>query len=258
MKKQTLLSLLPLMFMCIVVMSSCKKKTEPEPAPTAVTDNVDMGTKTDTTINILANDTYKSGVSINVIGGQRSMSNGISTYKFDYGTIVKNSDNTLTYTSKTNTYGTVTISYTVSDDNGSSNGSLIIKRGTDAQIKTAEILNAFVAEGGLLLYSIDGDTSRIYKPTYQSLYIGYSNFSSDHLIIFSGNIMPDLISYTYSIVSDGNILTYANIDNTPVLFTVVDYFTDSAKKLDGSGYMTVKGYSIQYGGHTLIYTTPVQ
>jgi len=229
-------------------MSSCKKK-DPEPAPTVVTDNVDMGTDATTTVNVLANDSYKGGVRVDVNGSGFGI----------YGTVVLNANNTITFTSKTNFYGTATLSYTISDDNGSSSGSLIIKRGTVAQIKTAEILNAFVKEDFLVLYAIDGDTTRIYKPTYESAFIGYYNFvDHDKLQVYSDNIMPDLGSYTYSIVADGNVLTHANVDNTNVLFTVVDYFTDSAKKLDGSAYMTVKGYSIQYGGHTLVYTTQVK
>ena len=228
-----------------VVVSSCKKKDDAKPSPTVNTDNTDMGTTATATINVLANDTYSGNANVTV------NANAI------FGTVVVNSDKTVTYTPKTNFYGTATFTYNLQDDNGSSSGSLVIKRGTDAQIKTYTIINKYLPQGALALYAVDGDSSRIYKPGYLNSYIDYVGFSNNKLIIRTGGIMPNIGTNVYTILSDGNFSTLADDGSGAVIFTVLDEFTASAKKMNGSSYMTVNGYSIQYNTHKLDFTTQV-
>jgi hypothetical protein len=243
MKKTASHHLIYLFLFLSIVTISCKKK-DPEPAPTVVADNVNMGTESVVTINVLANDTYKDIVRIEVAGVKK------------YGKVAVNANNTLTFTANTNFYGTAKLQYTVTDNNGSSTGSIIIKRGTDAQIKTAEILNALASEITLYLYAIDGDSSRIYTPAYESGYFGFDDFTTNKLLITSDDVMPIIRSQRYIIVGDGNVICYDAV-NTATLFTVLDYFTASAKRLNSDDYMPVKGFSIEYNGTKLDYTTIV-
>ena len=235
-----------LLVMGTVMIYSCKKKDDAKPNPSANTVSKSF-LGTDTTINVLASDSYTGGATV-------------SASNTSHGTVVVNSDQTIKYTPKTNFYGTDSITYSLKDDNGSSSGLLILKRGTDAQIKTVNILNKYVSTNILFLYAIDGDTASaaVYASNYGAYEINYTSFSSNQLIITSNNVMPVVGSNTYSIVGDGTVHVTAD-NSTPVFFTVLDYFTATdAKKHDGSGNMTVTGYSIQYGTHKLDYTTRVQ
>lgn len=243
MKNKSIILFLSLSICGLVFVSSCKKKDDAAPSPTAATDNVDMGANASTTVNVLANDTYSGSASVTVSSNT------------NYGTIVVNNDNTITYSPKTNFFGTATYTYTVKDDNGSGSGNIVIKVGTDAQIKTYSILSAYKSMGGLALFAIDGDTSRIYKNTYLSAEVGYNLFDNNQLYVSSNNIMPRVGDYTFSIVGDGTVLTHANSDNNVVIFTVVDHFTATAKKYDGTETREVHGFTIQFGGHTLDYAT---
>ncbi len=237
-----------------ILNTSCKKK-EAEPDPTVNTDHVDMGTDAMITVDVLANDNYKGTAKLSV----SVVSQGT------YGTAVVTSDNKVLYTPNTNFYGTATLSYTLSDDNGSRTGSLVVKVGTDAQIKTKAILNTYVPGGLLWLYGVDGDTSRIYIVGYDGVdQINFHSFNSDKIKIYTDIYNPayaigkNVGDYTYSITSDGSILTYANSDHSTILLTGLEYFTASAKKHDGSGNMDVSGFTFYYAGKKLDYTTLVE
>lgn len=248
--RETMKSVMCLLLIAAMGLSSCKKKDDPKPNPSANTDNVDMGTSSTTTITVLSNDSYTGSATLTI------------TNNSNYGTLVVNTDKTITFTSRTNFYGTATLHYTLQDDNGSSTGSMIIKRGTAAQIKTYDIINKFyiLATDGLLpRYAINGDSSVTYTSSYGNYAIDYGNFSSDLFIIFSNNVVIPEIGYnTYSIASDGNLVSLANDGNSTVVLEIVGEFTKSVKKRDGSGnYMSVSGYTIKYGTDVLDFTTRI-
>lgn len=223
--------------------SSCKKSDDPKPNPSANTDNVNMGTAGVTTINVLANDSYTGNATLTI------------TNNFNYGTLVVNTDKTITFTSRTNFYGTATLNYQLQDDNGYSTGNIVIKRGTDAQIETYQTITSFVPNSSVISYAINGDTSGIYTPQYTFYGINYVGFNNDKLQVFMKNdIIPQLGNNTYSILSDGSISSVANNGST-VILQFVGPFTASAKKRDGSGqYMTVSGYTLKYGTDVFDFT----
>lgn len=233
--------------------SSCKKK-DPMPEPTVTKDSVAIGASANVTIDVLANDIYigSANLSVNITS--------------DYGTAVITGDKKVLFTPKTNFYGTATASYTLRDDNGSSTGSIVIKVGTDAQIKTTNILRTYASNKSFLpLYALNGDTSRIYKTGYvgaENIDFSYFNFTKFYIESDVNNVYAigaKTGNYPYIITSDGSLLTYANFDHSTILLTGFDYFTATdAKKHDGSGTMTVSGFTFYYGGKKLDYTTEVK
>ena len=245
MKRKSAVMLLLLAALCISA-GACKKEKE-KPATNAATDYVVMTPgQTSVTVNVLENDTYSGPTTVYAQGPYANA--GVSV-----------SNNQVTYTPKLNFYGTDTIVYDILDDNGISKGNLIVKSGTDAQIRTVQILQSYMPElitsapVFLFLYAKDGDTSAVYKNGYAGKYFWYD--FNRKLKIYSGNVMPDIGTYAYSITPQGDILTSANVDNTPVIFQVLDYFTATAKRRDGAGTVTVHGLTIKFNGHVLDYTT---
>ena len=258
MKKQTLLSLLPLVLVCVVLMTSCKKKEEPEPAPIAVTDNVDMGTDDAITINVLANDTYNDNSNVRM--------DPYTTNKL--GEFVVNANSTITFTAQTNYYGIDTVKYILSSSNGTNTtGKIIIKRGTDAQINTVKILSKYSYSNEddaipLYLFAIDGDTTNIDFFSWSYYLNGQSNnrhlqiFSDDETLIPTSGNLGSSNYHDYHIVEDGNIVAYADSDDSPFVMIFLGEFTASAKKSDGSGNTTVNGFSIECYGKKLDFTNP--
>ena len=250
MKLKTIMKNATVLCLVLFVVFSCKKKEEAKPAPTASSDSFVMnGTDVSMPLNVLANDTYSGTAKISVKDTSKLCN------------VIVNSDQTITFTPKANVYTNIVIQYTISDDNGSSVGIATIKRGTDAQIKTSEILNKFSNRHGvtgtvvdLFLYGVDGDTSYIYKNkgAYFELY-EYSELS-----INSASVMPTVsTNYTYSIGIDGVVHAFDSAHN-PIFFEVLDYFSATAKPQNQIGTVNVSGFSIRYNGKKLDYTNQVK
>lgn len=89
-----------LLLLVTIGISSCKKK-DPAPNPSANTDNVDMGTSGSTIVNVLSNDSYSGNAVLTI------------TNNFNYGTLVVNTDKTITFTSRANFYGTDYVHYNI-------------------------------------------------------------------------------------------------------------------------------------------------
>jgi hypothetical protein len=237
-----------LLFVAVLILAACKKK-DAKPAPTTNSDSFTLLVAADTTVNVLSNDTYSGSAKVSV------------TDTSSLGHVVVNSDQTIKFTPTSTVYGTFTFKYTLTDDNGSTVGTATIKRGTDAQIKTSQILNMYnnstasANQKFLFLYAVDGDTSYIYKVSYIGQAYLLNNYNS--LSIKSASIMPEVSpNYVYSIVSDGTVYAFDSAHN-PIFFTVLGTFSATAKSQNHLNTVNVSGLSIQYNGHKLDYTTQI-
>ncbi len=226
----------------LTLLASCKKEKDPD-FTVIRTDSVFLGTsKTTDTINVLANDTYFN----------------LSSFLLYYSEIAsQNADSTIAIQTSATFYGTLPVTYEVTDKNGSKRGTIVVTRGNAEQIKAYNLLRSIKNDRILFLYAIDGDTNGIYqnRNNYSTIYK-----SNTILIDFpelSESIPPAHVDFYKSILVDGTIYTEDDMDNHAVFYKIQDGFTAQAKTLDGKRVVPVTGYTITYYGHTLDYIYPV-
>jgi hypothetical protein len=249
MKTRSMMKNVCLVCAAVLVMVACKKKDDAKPGPNAASDSYTMMSGTDTTVKVLSNDTYTGSAKVSV------------TDTSSLGHLTVNSDQTIKFTPTSTVYGTFTFKYTLTDDNGSSVGSITITRGTTAQIKTSGILDKYNNTNAnpnpiyLFLYAVDGDTSYVYKQTYGGQFFDLENYNTMRL--FSASIMPTVsANYNFTIGSDGTVSAFDSAHN-PIFFTVLGTFSATAKSQNHLNTVNVSGFSIQYNGHKLDYTNAI-
>ncbi|MDB5256754.1 MAG: hypothetical protein JWM14_1449 [Chitinophagaceae bacterium] len=242
----------PLIVLLLLFLFSCKKNGDVNPSPNAVDDLYLMYDPDTVKIcPVLENDHYTGKAIIPDFGY-------IAIYgKFE----VIDPDSAILFTPFKNAYGNFDCTYTFNDKNGSAKGHLRVKRGTDAQITTSNIISQFANrsidpspdEQVYYLYAIDGDTSYFYHNTdYEYVQFNLKSeieINSSHLPTIESNIMyyDYYNEANYSIDTDGIIHATDTSDNE-VSLKMLGTFSDIAKKPDLSGNLQVRGFTIGYNG----------
>jgi hypothetical protein len=223
---------LAILIISVVIFAACKKEHPVDPTILRA-DTLQMGpTDTIGTINFLKNDTYSGLTYLNV----ESTCEECATYS--------NVDSSVTVKPSALYYGTFNLIYTIiyynSAFSNSQKGTIVVKRGTESQIKTAALLHS-MNNKSYRLFAVDNDTSGYYLRKdfdvrgYTGLYVESTLFD---------------VAGVYSIVPDGNIYGYDS-EKKPVIFSVTGGF--SALEKIGNVTKNVTGITVSYGGHTFDY-----
>ncbi|WP_429086270.1 tandem-95 repeat protein [Brassicibacter mesophilus] len=108
--------------------------------PLAVNDNINTKKDTSVTIDVLSNDSDIEGDTLNIINVTQGSN----------GTVVINTDNTITYTPKSGFSGTDSFEYTISDGNGGENKATVnITVNSTIKSNNANLSNIAISSGNL-------------------------------------------------------------------------------------------------------------
>jgi hypothetical protein len=239
-----------ILILLLFIFSCKKKKDDVNPSPTAVDDLYEMYDPDTVKIcPVLENDHYTGKAVIPSFGY-------ISIYA-----VFEAIDSTILFRPYKNAYGNFEYTYTIKDQNGSSQGKLRVKRGTDAQITTSNIISQFTnrnfdhspGEQVYYLYAIDGDTSYFYHNTdHEYVFFNVKSeieINSSHLPTIYSRILyyDEFTVANYSIDTDG-IIHATDTSGTEVSLKILGTFSDVAKSFDQSEDWQVKGFTIGYNG----------
>jgi hypothetical protein len=245
------MKLIPLIFILLFLIFSCKKKEDMPPSPDAVDDLYLMYDPDTVKIcPVLENDHYTGKA---VIPG--------FAYLIPFG-VFESTDSAILFKPFKNAYGTYDYTYTINDQKGSAKGKVRVRRGTQEQINTSNIINQFTnaiigefrRDQPCYLYAIDGDTSYFYKNTYDDEFV---QFDLKNEIVIHSSYLPTIEGMgeyhnyysdaNYSIDTEGVIHATDNTDHE-VSLKMLGTFSDIAKKPDHSGNLQVRGFTIGYNG----------
>lgn len=211
----------------------------PNTPPVANPDTSTTAYNTPVTMNVLANDTDANGDTLTITGTPTATN----------GTVVKNGNNTLTFTPTSGFSGTAVVTYTISDGNGgNATSTWTITVDAAANILPVPTFTGFTTDASLSMnYSgqltatdANGDALTYALQTAPS--VGTLVVNPNGSFTFTGSVMPGSYSFIYTVKDAG----------TPVAKTATITINDVAPVAGGAfaslGNMTV---SDQAGAGTI-------
>jgi len=235
-----------------LLLFSCKKKEDVNPSPVAVDDTYFMyDPETERICPVLENDHYTGKPVIPPF-----------SYLAIKGVFETVDSSTVSFRPFKNAYGNFECTYTLNDQKGNAQAKLKVRRGTNEQIITSNLIAPLTNyrnenlpyERVYYLYAIDDDTSYFYKNTYDHEYV---RFELANEIIIKSSYLPTIEGLdeyydyysqaNYSIDTEGVIHATDDADQE-VSFKMLGTFSDIAIKPGETGTLQVHGFTIGYQG----------